>query len=45
MFEIKIVYTESGNKYTVPFKVFEKHLSKENLDKIKIDIKKEIAKL
>ena len=43
--ELAIVYTKSNNRYFVPFKILEKYVSQEIIDKIKVDIKKEINKL
>ena len=45
MYQVQLIYTASGKKYTFPQELLEKYVDSETLAKIKVEILKEINKL
>jgi hypothetical protein len=47
MFKIRIVFDKSGKRYELPFEIVEKtfNISKKDKNKLKIEIKRHIARL
>lgn len=45
MFQVQLIYTASGKKYTFPQEILEKVLDKQTLEKLKTEVLKEVNKL
>lgn len=43
-YEIQLVYTDTQKKYTLPMEIFEKVLKKEDVEKLKEAVRREVAK-
>lgn len=43
-YEIQLVYTDTKKKYTLPMEIFEKVLKKEDVEKLKEEVRKEVAR-
>lgn len=44
MYQIQLIYIESGKKYTFPVEMLEKYVDEKTIAKIKAEALKEIAK-
>lgn len=44
MYEIALIYTDSQKKYTFPMEIFEKILKKEDVNRLKEAVVREVAK-
>lgn len=45
MFELVLIYKQADKRYTIPFEIIEKYLTKPEVAKIKAAAKKEIRKI
>lgn len=45
MFQLAVIYTDSGKRYTIPFDILKKVLTDKQIENIKIEALKEVNKL